>query len=81
MFRGCSSLTSGLLAPISSDISYENCSLGRQAILDIFSSLASDVTDQTIIIAGNSGVNDLIEDDFLIATNKGWIVKTVPDSD
>ena len=73
MFFSCSNLQIAALSGTSVDISYQNCLLGRQAIVDIFNGLAT-VSGKTINIANNYGVADLISTDYDIASNKGWTV-------
>ncbi len=70
----CHSLSAGALSGTSYDISYENCRLSRQALVDIFNGLAT-VSGATINIMGNWGIEDLTTEDRNIATNKGWIIK------
>jgi hypothetical protein len=54
-------------------VSFANCQLSRDAIVEIFNNLAV-VTSATITITGNSGVTALSAADLLIATSKGWTV-------
>jgi surface protein len=75
MFTSCVSLQIAALNGTKVNISYQNCLLGRQAIVDIFNGLAT-VSGKTIIIANNYGVADLISTDYDIATDKGWSVTT-----
>lgn len=72
MFSSCSSLQAGTLVGISTDISYYNCLLGHQAIVDIFNGLAT--ASATIDVRNNYGAADLTAEDLAIATNKGWTV-------
>jgi hypothetical protein len=55
-------------------VSFQNCQLSRDAIVEIFNNLATVTTAQTITITGNWGVTALSAADLLIATNKGWVV-------
>jgi surface protein len=55
-------------------VSFLNCQLSRDAIVEIFNNLATVTTAQTITITGNWGVTALSAADLLIATNKGWVV-------
>jgi surface protein len=55
-------------------VSFANCQLSRDAIVEIFNNLAVVTTAQTITITGNWGVTALSAADLLIATNKGWVV-------
>jgi hypothetical protein len=73
MFGYCYSLSSGALSGTSLTISYSNCRLSRQALVDIFNGLAT-VTRATITITGNWGAADLTTEDRAIATNKGWTI-------
>jgi surface protein len=54
-------------------VSFLNCQLSRDAIVEIFNNLAV-VTSATITITGNWGVTALSASDLLIATSKGWVV-------
>jgi surface protein len=56
-------------------VSFNNCQLSRDAIVEIFNNLAV-VVSATITITGNWGVTALSAADLLIATNKGWTVTT-----
>lgn len=63
------------LAPVknvSVDISFADCLLGRDAIVEIFQGLAP--ASATIDITGNYGANDLTAEDIAIAEGKGWTV-------
>jgi hypothetical protein len=55
-------------------VSFNNCQLSRDAIVEIFNNLATVTTAQTITITNNWGVTALSAADLLIATNKGWTV-------
>jgi len=55
-------------------VSFANCQLSRDAIVEIFNNLATVTPPQTITITGNWGVTALSAADLLIATNKGWVV-------
>jgi len=55
-------------------VSFQNCQLSRDAIVEIFNNLATVTTAQTITITNNWGVTALSAADLLIATNKGWVV-------
>jgi surface protein len=57
-------------------VSFLNCQLSRDAIVEIFNNLATVTPPQTITITGNWGVTALSAADLLIATNKGWTVTT-----
>jgi surface protein len=54
-------------------VSFTNCQLSRDAIVEIFNNLAV-VVSATITITGNWGVTALSAADLLIATSKGWTV-------
>lgn len=54
-------------------VSFQNCQLSRDAIVEIFNNLAV-VVSATITITGNWGVTALSAADLLIATSKGWTV-------
>jgi len=73
MFYYCYSLSTGTLSGTSATISYSNCRLSRQALVDIFNGLAT-VTGQTITITSNWGAAELTEADRAIATDKGWTI-------
>jgi surface protein len=55
-------------------VSFANCQLSRNAIVEIFNNLATVTPPQTITITGNWGVTALSAADLLIATSKGWTV-------
>jgi len=55
-------------------VSFQNCQLSRDAIVEIFNNLATVTPPQTITITGNWGVTALSAADLLIATSKGWTV-------
>ena len=73
MFPGCYALQEATMPGTATDISYADCLLGRQAIVDIFNGLGT-VSGQTINISNNYGVADLISADYDIATEKGWTI-------
>jgi surface protein len=54
-------------------VTFANCQLSRDAIVEIFNNLAV-VASATITITGNWGVTALSAADLLIATSKGWTV-------
>ncbi len=72
IFETCRSLQKAAFYGTSVDISYSECTMGRQAIVDIFNGLAN--ADATINVQGNYGAADLTPSDIAIATDKGWIV-------
>jgi len=57
-------------------VSFANCQLSRDAIVEIFNNLVdrSATTSATITITGNWGVTALSSGDLLTATNKNWVV-------
>lgn len=59
-------------------VSFANCQLSRDAIVEIFNNLVdrSATTSATITITGNWGVTALSAADLLIATNKNWVITT-----
>jgi len=71
-FNSCNSLNRTNIVNRQS-VSFSNCQLSRDAIVEIFNNLAT-VTSATITITGNWGVTALSAADLLIATNKGWTV-------
>lgn len=48
--------------------------LQRTALVELFMSLGSPLTTQTLTITGNPGIPDLLPADLLIATSKNWTV-------
>lgn len=69
-FSGCVSLARFRATGVSKSISFANCSLGADALDEIYGNLAT-VTGQTITVTGNYGTSG---DDPTIATAKGWTV-------
>ena len=59
---------------ISISHSYNNTTLDRAAIVNIFNNLSTAVTGAIITITNTPGESDLTTSDLLIATNKGWTV-------
>jgi len=59
---------------VGADIAFLNCSLSRQAIVDIFNALPVISVTRTITIVGNPGTNLLTSNDRLIATSKNWSI-------
>jgi len=59
-------------------VSFANCQLSRDAIVEIFNNLVdrTSTTSATITITGNWGVGALSAADLAIATNKNWVVTT-----
>jgi hypothetical protein len=60
---------------INQTISFQNCQLDTDNIVNVFNNLAT-VVSKTITITGNPGVPDLTAPDLAIATDKGWTVVT-----
>ena len=75
MFQGCSMLEKVRLPGIAISFVLTDCNIQRAEMIDIFNDLAT-VTpgSQTLTILRNPAVDDLSAADYLIATNKGWIV-------
>lgn len=57
-------------------ISFLNCQLTRDAIVEIFNNLGTASGAQTVTVTGNPGVASLSGADLAIATGKGWTVAT-----
>lgn len=74
MFSSCYSLQKSAFQNTKISISYQNCSLSKEALVEIFQNLYSPVTSTTITITGNWGASLLTADDRLIATSKGWTI-------
>lgn len=74
MFGGCSNLIKGVTTGMRYSITYNNCKLSRQAIVDIFNGLGTAVGTQTIRIDGNYGASSLTSGERAIATGKGWTI-------
>jgi hypothetical protein len=74
MFQSCSALSRSKLTGVKYAISYANCSLSRQEILEIFTNLGTASGAQTITVSSNPGATSLTADDKAIATAKGWTV-------
>jgi len=74
-FNACNSLNRVELVARNT-ISFQNCQLSRDAIVEIFNNLVDRTltTSATITITGNWGVTALSAGDLLIATNKNWVV-------
>jgi hypothetical protein len=75
MFQGCSMLEKVRLPGIATSFVLTDCNIERAEMIDIFDDLAT-VTpgSQSLNIVRNPAVDDLTAADYLIATNKGWIV-------
>ena len=74
IFYNCNTLSKAVFQGTKETISYANCRLSKQAIVDIFNGLASGVTGKTITISGNWGTQYLTQTDRDIAINKGWTI-------
>lgn len=76
IFDACSNLRVGALSGTRYTISYANCSLSRDEIVNVFNNLGTAYTGaaQTVTVAGNYGVSTLTNADKSIASGKGWIV-------
>lgn len=72
MFVNCKLLSKAKLNGTSEDVSYNNCCLSRNAIVEIFNGLAN--ASATIDISYNYGADDLTPADIAIAEDKGWTV-------
>jgi hypothetical protein len=76
MFLSCFSLSQGALSGTRYAISYSNCKLSREEIVEIFNNLGTAVGTQTITVSNNWGTPLLTAGDLAIATGKGWTVAT-----
>lgn len=74
MFSSCSNLSSAPLSGTTTAISYANCKLSHDAIVDIFNALGVASGAQTITISSNVGYASLTAPELAIATGKGWTV-------
>lgn len=79
LFKDLYSLRQLTFSPITEeyagvDISINNCSLGYQALIDLFNSLPTITTNHTLTVTNNVGSSELTEDDIAIATAKNWTV-------
>jgi hypothetical protein len=70
---GCPSLASVKIDGIKNTISFQDCYLGKDALVDIFTRLTTQ-SGKTITITGNWGASLLTTQDREIATNKGWTI-------
>ena len=73
LFNSCRSLEKARITGCKYNITYYNCFLGRDEIVEIFNGLAT-VSSGTIDIRNNPGNADITEDDKAIAENKGWTI-------
>lgn len=76
MFNGCTYLQRARLVGTPYNISYLNCNLYRDGLVEIFTGLPTISNGSSITITGNPGVSSLTADDNLIATSKGWTIIT-----
>ena len=70
----CNGLKKSLITTHKSQVSYANCGLGRDAIVDIFNNLETNTDGRTIYVSSNPGSPQLTSGDLAIATGKGWTV-------
>ena len=61
---------------ITRSISFTGCSLSRQSIVNLFTSLGTAAGGQTVTVTNNPGSSSLTAADILIATSKGWAVSS-----
>jgi hypothetical protein len=73
MFNNCNSLAKAKLIGTKYNISYANCKLSANELVEIFNGLAT-VVGQTITISGNWGASLLTQQQKDIAINKGWSI-------
>jgi hypothetical protein len=73
MLTSCFDLATGVLSGTKKTISYTQCKLSHQAIVDIFNALGVAVA-QTITVSNTPGFAALTAPEIAIATGKGWIV-------
>ena len=73
-FGGCFALRRLVLPNIVVPVTAPVGCLQRTALVELFMSLGSPLTTQTLTITGNPGIPDLTAADLLIATSKNWLV-------
>jgi len=73
-FANCFALRRLVLPNITVAVSITSACLQRTALVELFTSLGSPLTTQTLTITGNPGTPDLTAADLLIATSKNWTV-------
>jgi hypothetical protein len=74
-FEYCPILQEAPITNVSTNVSFYNCLMAKDAIVDIFNGLSTVAPEsETINVAGNYGVADLTGEDIAIATGKGWVV-------
>lgn len=77
IFTSCFSLAKFTLNPLVTDwagynIKLNGCSLGHQALVDLFNSLPTITSSKALTLTGNPGVLELTDTEKAIATNKNW---------
>ena len=73
VFGTCANLRRGALSGSGATISYANCSLARNELVEIFNNLSiTGSTPCTITVTGNHGVVDLTAADTASVIAKGW---------
>lgn len=77
IFSDARSLTHVRLDPSVTDwsgcaLSLSGCSLGHDAIVDLFNSLPTITSEKTLTLTGNPGVSQLTAEEKAIATGKRW---------
>jgi len=80
MFASCYSLARFTLNPLLTgwagcDISFNACSLGHDALVELFNSLPIVTVTKTITLTGNPGVSELTDGEKQIAADKNWTLK------
>lgn len=73
---GCSNLRRFRGTGMRFSISFLNCQLTRDAIVEVFTNLGTASGAQTVTVTGNPGAASLSGADLAIATGKGWTVAT-----
>ena len=72
LFDNCINLTEAKAIGSVYNITFYNCFLQRDAIVEIFNGLGN--ASKNINIQLNPGLADLTDSDRAIATNKGWTI-------
>jgi len=73
-FANCYALRRLVLPNIVVPVFIANACMQRAALVELFTSLGTPLTTQTITITGNPGIPDLTAADLLIATSKNWTI-------
>jgi len=73
-FANCFALRRLVLPGITQPVLITNACLQRTALVELFTSLGTPASTQTLTITGNPGIADLTAADLLIATSKNWTV-------